>query len=207
MNIVITAGPTREYLDDVRFISNASSGRMGHAIAQAAARAGHRVTLVSGPVVLPDPPGVKVVRVVSARDMYEAVRKAFARADCLIGAAAPADLRPTRRIRGKAKKSDVPSSLALKPTVDILATLGKRKGRRLIIGFALEVRKPITRALEKMRRKNADAIVVNGPAAMGAERSSAIVLFPSGDRIEIRNAPKPRIGRLLVRIVEELRGG
>jgi len=204
MRFLVTAGPTREYLDDVRFISNASSGRMGYAIARAAARAGHGVDLVTGPVDLPEPPGVNVTRVVSTQQMYQAVARRFGRADCLIGAAAPADFRPARRLRDKAKKSDTPYALELSPTIDILATLGMRKRRQVVIAFALEVRKPISNALEKLRRKHADAIVLNRPAALGAERSSATILLEGGDRIEVQETTKSRIGRLLVSLAERL---
>src|SRR5208337_2480941 len=120
MRVIVTAGPTREYLDDVRFLTNASSGRMGYAIARAAAQRGHSVDLIAGPAALPDPRGVRVRRVVSTQEMYEAAAKLFPRADCLIGAAAPADFTPARRIKGKAKKAESPLVLQLKPTVDIL---------------------------------------------------------------------------------------
>jgi len=204
MRILVTAGPTREHLDDVRFLSNGSSGRMGYAVARAAARAGHAVHLVSGPVALPCPPGVKRIEVVSTGDMYRVAARLFPSCDCLIGAAAPADFTPVRRVRGKSKKSEASLTLRLKPTVDILATLGRRKGRRVIIAFALEVQKPLTHALEKMRRKNADAVVLNAPAAMGAARSTVTLLTRDGGRFVMSNASKERIARRLVRLAEEL---
>ena len=202
MRFLLTAGPTREYLDDVRFLSNASSGRMGYAIARAAARAGHRVHLVSGPVDLPDPPGVKVVRVTTTEQMFDAAARLFKRVDCLIGAAAPADYQPVRRAPGKSRKRNTAWSLRLKPTTDILATLGKKKGRRIIIAFALETQKPITNALAKLRRKNADAVVLNNPGAMSAAVSNATIILADGNRIEVRKATKNRIGRLLVSLAE-----
>ena len=204
MHFLITAGPTREYLDDVRFLSNASSGRMGYAIARAAARAGHKVHLVSGPVALPDPPGVKVIRVTSTQQMYDSAAKLFPRVDCLIGAAAPADFQPARRLRGKAKKTGAMRMLKLKPTVDILATLGKGKQHQVVIAFALEAQRPITNALKKLRRKNADAVVLNKPDAMAAERSNATILMSERDRIELRNVAKDWIGRFLVSLAELL---
>ena len=205
MRFLVTAGPTREYLDDVRFIGNASSGRMGYAVAAAAARAGHCVDLVSGPVNLKLPEGVRLVSVVSAQEMYRAAAKLFPAADCLVGAAAPADFRPAKRASGKPKKSSAPRTLRLVPTVDILAALGKRKKKRqIMIAFALEVRRPLANALEKMKLKNADAIVINSPDAMAAARSSATILPRGGDRIALRNAPKYVIGRRIVALAEEL---
>jgi len=205
MHFLVTAGPTREHLDDVRFLSNASSGRMGYAIARAAAKAGHRVDLVSGVVALSDPPGVRVTRVVSTEQMHRAAAKLFPKTDCLIGAAAPADFRPARRVRGKAKKADASMTLELKPTIDILRTLGKRKRKQIVISFALEVGKPIANALAKLRQKNADAVVLNTPAAMGADKANATVLLKNGDRIELPNATKRRIAKCLVLLAEQLR--
>jgi phosphopantothenoylcysteine decarboxylase / phosphopantothenate---cysteine ligase len=204
MRIIVTAGPTREYLDDVRFLTNASSGRMGYAIARAAARRGHSVDLVAGPVTLPDPRGVRVHRVLSTQEMYNAARKLFPRADCLIGAAAPADFTPARRIRGKAKKAESSLTLRLKPTVDILATLGRAKKRQVIIAFALEVQNPLKNARLKLRRKNADVIVLNSPAAIGAPQSNATILLRSGRRFEVKQATKQQLGGLLVSVAETL---
>ena len=204
MRFLITAGPTREYLDAVRFLGNASSGRMGSAVAAAAAKAGHRVQLVSGPVDLPNLPGVTVTRVTSTQEMYQACAKLFARVDCLVGAAAPADFRPVRRVPGKQKKTRAPLTLQLKPTVDILATLGRRKKRQVVIAFALEVRKPVANAIKKLRAKNADAIVLNSPAAMGAAKSSVVVIRRDSPRIEAWNATKETIARRLVQLAERL---
>jgi len=207
MRIVVTAGPTREYLDDVRFITNASSGRMGYAIARAAARAGHEVDLVSGPTMLEPPRSVRVTHVMTTQEMYEATARLFERADCLIGAAAPADYRPARRARGKPRKPTGPFALRLRPTVDILGVLGRRKGRRVIVAFALEVQDPVRRAVEKMRQKRADAVVLNGPSAMGADRADATVIARDGVRIEMRNASKEQIAARIVRLAEELWAG
>lgn len=204
MFFLVTAGPTREYLDDVRFLSNASSGRMGYAIARAAARRGHTVHLVSGPVALPGPRGVTVHRVTSTQEMYEATAKLFAKSDVLIGAAAPVDYTPIRRIRGKAKKTGRPLTLELRPTADIVATLGRRKKRgQVVIAFALEVQHPLRNALAKLEKKNADAILLNSPAAMGARRSDAVILLRAGDRLQLLNASKERIGLALVRLAEQ----
>jgi len=204
MRFIVTAGPTREYLDDVRFLTNASSGRMGYAIARAAARRGHRVDLVTGPVALPAPRGVRVHRATSTQEMYEATGRLFPRADCLIGAAAPADFTPVRRIKGKAKKAKSSLVLQLKPTVDILARLGQVKRRQVIIAFALEVQSPLRNARLKLRRKNADAIVLNSPSAIGALRSDSTILLRSGARLEVKQATKQRLGRTLVALAESL---
>jgi phosphopantothenoylcysteine decarboxylase/phosphopantothenate--cysteine ligase len=205
LRFLITAGPTREYLDDVRFLSNASSGRMGYALARAAVRRGHRATLVSGPVTLRPPAGVEMVRVVSAEEMHRECARRFVRCDCLIGAAAPADYAPIRRHRGKLKKKEGRLSLELGPTVDILATLGagKRLGQVLIC-FALESQAPLRNALRKMRLKNADAVLLNSPAAIDAVRADARVLFPDGGRLALKDASKEAIARALIRIAEAL---
>jgi phosphopantothenoylcysteine decarboxylase/phosphopantothenate--cysteine ligase len=205
MRFIVTAGPTREHLDDVRFLTNASSGRMGYAVARAAAQRGHSVDLIAGPVALPDPPGVRIHRATSTREMCEAAKKLFPRADCLIGAAAPADFTPVRRIKGKAKKTESSLVLQLKPTPDILATLGRAKRRQVIIAFALEVRSPLKNARLKLRRKNADAIVLNSPSAIGALRSDATILLRSGSSLEVKQATKRRLGRILVALAESLR--
>ena len=204
MRFLITAGPTREHLDDVRFLSNASSGRMGYAIARAAARAGHQVHLVSGPVSLPPPAGVHLIRVTSTAEMYRACAKLFPKVYCLIGAAAPADYTTIRRARGKSKKSRGARALRLKPTVDILATLGARKRRQVIIAFALEVRNALPNARRKLVMKNADAILLNAPEAMGAARSSGLIITRAGSSLPLRDLTNAQIGRRLVRLAEEM---
>jgi len=182
LRFLITAGPTREYLDPVRFLSNDSSGRMGFALAHAAARRGHRVTLVHGPVALAPPPGVKVVPVVSAAEMLATCRRRWPRHQVLIMAAAVADYTPLRPAREKIKKSRRPLILRLRPTPDILAELSRRRRPgQIVVGFALEDRVPRRNAESKLRRKNLDAIVLNRPEAIGVERSRVEIL--------IRNRP------------------
>jgi phosphopantothenoylcysteine decarboxylase/phosphopantothenate--cysteine ligase len=170
VRVLVTAGPTREFLDDVRFLSNPSSGKMGFACAAAAARAGHDVTLVTGPVALPDPKGVRTVRVVSADDMYRAVMKAYPKTDAAIATAAVGDYRPAERFEGKLKKAEGPLTIELVRTEDILLEMGKKKGKRLLIGFALEVQDAVAEALKKYEKKNLDYIVLNTPSSFGAER-------------------------------------
>ena len=204
MRFIVTAGPTREYLDDVRFISNASSGRMGYAVARAALRAGHTVHLITGPVALKPPPGADVVRVTTTREMYLAAARLFPRADCLVGAAAPADYTPARRAPGKRKKTGKPVTLRLHETVDIVASLARRKGARVVIAFALETRDAAANARKKLKAKRADAILVNAPAAMGAQRTDAALLTAAGEREVFTNAAKDRIARRLVALAEDL---
>ncbi len=184
--IVITAGPTHEPIDPVRYIANRSSGKQGYAIARAAAVAGADVTLVSGPVTLPDPPGVKTVRVESARDMLLAVEAALP-ADVAIFAAAVADWRAAGEVGQKLKKdASGPPKLALVENPDILATISKLKTKRpqLVIGFAAETEKVIEHAKAKLKRKGCDWIVANDVSAeggaMGGDDNAVHLITASG---------------------------
>ncbi len=189
---LVTAGPTCEDIDPVRFITNRSSGRMGYAVARAAAARGDRVTLVSGPVGVEPPEGCDIVRVRSAREMYEAVTARYAEVDIVVMAAAVADFRPVARAGGKIKKGagvEDGLTLELERTEDILAELGARKSKRTLIGFALEAPagagEGITdemraNARSKVVRKNLDAIVLNGPAAFGSDTSAVEVICADG---------------------------
>jgi phosphopantothenoylcysteine decarboxylase/phosphopantothenate--cysteine ligase len=198
VRVLVTAGPTREPLDAVRFLSNASSGKMGFACARAAARAGHEVTLVTGPVALPDPSGVRTVRVVTAEEMYRAVLKAYSRTDAVIMTAAVGDYRPAESFAGKIKKSASTLTLRLVRTRDILRALGRRKGRRILIGFALEVRDAVHQALLKYKRKNLDLIVLNGPRSFAADRMDCDVYRDGAVVRSFRRAPKDAVARWLV---------
>ena len=200
-HVVVTAGPTREHVDPVRYLSNESSGRMGFAIAGAAARAGCKVTLVAGPVSLPTPDGVTRVDVVSARDMLAAVRDAFAEADALFMSAAVSDWRPRRKLAGKWRKKDDGSrsaSLELVRNPDILASVARQKGPRLVVGFALETGDGIRRAKAKMRRKGTDYVVLNDASALSGDRASVTVLGVDGSVRELRNRTKDEIAEALV---------
>lgn len=160
--VLVTAGPTRETLDPARFLSNRSSGKMGYALARAARRRGAQVVLVAGPVALDDPPGVEVVHVVSAREMYAEVMQRSDRASIIIKSAAVADFRPARTESSKVKKHAAPQSLALEPNPDILAELGRhRRDGQLLVGFAAESQDHEEEAGRKLREKNLDLIVVN----------------------------------------------
>ena len=186
-HVVVTSGPTYEPIDPVRFIANRSSGRQGHAIAAAAAGAGASVTLVSGPVAIPDPASVRVVRVETAREMLAAVERALP-ADLFVATAAVADWRPTTERDGKIKKSsdgDVPR-LALTENPDILATVGQRtSGRpRFVVGFAAETDDLLAHAAAKLDRKGADVIVANhvgpGSGTMGGDANTVHLLTRDG---------------------------
>lgn len=205
MRIIVTAGPTREFLDDVRFLSNPSSGRMGFAVAEAAAQAGHRVTLVAGPVSLPTPAGVERVDVVSAVRMREAVVERFDACDALVMAAAVCDYRPARRHKGKIRKTDEDLVLRLRRNPDILAELGGRKGGRILMGFALEADLDRRSALRKLTSKNLDAIVLNTVRAFGAGRSTVEIITSSGESSTLRDAAKEDIARRLVSLLQEMR--
>lgn len=201
--VLVTAGPTREHVDPVRYLSNESSGRMGFELAAAAARAGDRVTLVAGPVHLPTPPGVERFDVVSAREMLAATRRAFQAADVLYMCAAVADWRPRRKRAGKwrkEKESKEVATIELVRNTDILATLAGRKGARLVVGFALETGRGEARARAKLRRKGADYIVLNDARALGALRTSVTILGRDGSRRRLVGRSKRSVAEALVRL-------
>ena len=203
-HVVVSAGPTREYVDPVRFLSNVSSGRMGFEIAAASARAGWRVTLVAGPVALQTPPGVERIDVVSAREMLAAVRRAFAGADALVMAAAVADWRPKRRLAGKWRAKDggrAMTVLELERNPDILATVARRKGRRVVVGFALETGDGLRRARAKLERKNADYIVLNDDSALNRGSATVTILAKDGTVERHERRAKREIARRIVRLL------
>lgn len=167
-NILITAGPTREPLDPVRFITNYSSGKMGYALARTAQRRGANVTLISGPSALSPPRGVNYVGVSTACEMLDAVLEHYQQATVIIKAAAVADYRPTERAPAKIKKGEERRQLTLERNPDIIAELGQRKGNRILIGFAMETEDLVENALIKMEAKNMDYIVANLLAQPGA---------------------------------------
>jgi phosphopantothenoylcysteine decarboxylase/phosphopantothenate--cysteine ligase len=166
--VLVSAGPTQEPVDPVRYLSNRSSGTMGYALARVARRRGAEVTLVSGPTALVPPPGVHTVAVRSARDMARAVEEAFTRATVVIMTAAVADYRPRRELARKLKKTAAAMALELERNPDILAALARRKGRRLVVGFAAETHDVVTEARRKLTEKRCDLIVANDVTAAGA---------------------------------------
>jgi phosphopantothenoylcysteine synthetase/decarboxylase len=208
MRFLITAGGTREYIDPVRFISNASSGRMGYALAQAALKAGHQVTLITAPTALKPPKGARVVEVETTAEIFATVKKHFPKCDCLIMAAAVADFTPVRRSKTKIKKEGgLWPTLRLKPTPDILKWAGAHKNsklrpRRIIVGFALEDRNLHANAEKKMRDKHLDMIVANTPAAIGASTSTLHIKTIESDWVEINDASKTSSARRIIRMIE-----
>ncbi len=213
---LVTAGPTCEDIDPVRFITNRSSGRMGYAVARAAAERGGRVTLVTGPVAIEAPPGCEVVRVRSAREMYDAVIARCADVDIVIMAAAVADFRPKAPVAGKIKKTDEGMTLELERTDDILAELGRLKSKQVLVGFALEAPAGLgaditdnmrSNARTKLKRKNLDAVVLNGPAALGSEESVVEVIDArdaDGKFLAWGEATKAEHARRIVDLAAEL---
>lgn len=167
-SILVTAGRTQEPLDPVRYISNRSSGKMGYAVAQAAQTRGAKVTLISGPSALAAPPQMDFVRVETAKEMYAAVRSHFRKADALIMAAAVSDFTPSMPVKEKIKKDEAETTLKLKPAVDILKEMGKRKGKKILVGFSLETEDEVKNSKRKLAEKNLDLILVNNPNVPGA---------------------------------------
>jgi len=203
--VLVTAGPTQEPLDPVRFISNRSSGKMGYALAEAARGRGAEVVLVSGPVSLAEPAGVKVVRVRTAREMREAVLAHLEWASIVIKAAAVADYQLARVPEEKQKKTGVPLSLELEPTPDILAELGRKKGARLLVGFAAETQDPVEEARRKLAAKGCDMVAGNRVdregVGFGSEENEITLVLRTGEVIPLGRAPKRELAD---RIFDEL---
>ncbi len=202
-HILITSGPTREYLDPVRYLTNASSGRMGAALALAAVEKGHQVTVVSGPVSISYPPQVQLVPVVTTEEMLRACQEVFPQCDGLIGAAAPCDYRTRRVSPGKIQKTGQPLLLELIETPDVVATLGRQKKHQWMVGFALETDDQRFRALTKMEQKSCDLMVLNGPEAMQAETNSVEVLDRSGHTVARLQGTKLQVARGLLQIIQQ----
>ena len=195
--VLITAGPTEEPLDPVRFISNRSSGKMGYALAESAAARGARVILVSGPVHLPAPRGVEVIPVRTASEMRERVIERLPEAGIVIKAAAVADFHLSRVPDQKVKKTAARLSLELDPTPDILAEIGRKKGDRLLVGFAAETQNLLQEARRKLESKNCDMVVGNlvGGADVGFEsdHNEVVLALRTGESIPLARAPKREI--------------
>jgi phosphopantothenoylcysteine decarboxylase / phosphopantothenate---cysteine ligase len=203
--ILVTAGPTCEDIDPVRFLTNRSSGKMGYAVAAAAARRGAKVTLVSGPTNLEVPDGVERFDVRSAEDMLRAVKTQFACCTMAVFAAAVADYHAAEKLVQKIKRSDGTWTLRLEPNPDILATMAREKGERLVAGFAAETEDVAKNARKKLAEKNADLIVANDVSAEGAgfDGETNIVTLFSRDG---RDLPLPRMSKAEVahRILDEM---
>ncbi|MEX0332267.1 MAG: phosphopantothenoylcysteine decarboxylase [Puniceicoccaceae bacterium] len=201
---LVTAGPTREFFDPVRFLSNPSSGKMGFALARAAAAQGWHVDLVTGPVALPDPENVQVQRVVTGAEMFDAVQGLFQQCDVLIMTAAIMDYRPKTVADHKIKKFELEMVIEMEPVVDVLATVAKDKQHQLIVGFAAETNNLEEYALKKLEVKNADYIVANsiGGEASAFERddNSVIVFCRDGRRLPMGPLAKEHLAMELIEL-------
>jgi phosphopantothenoylcysteine decarboxylase/phosphopantothenate--cysteine ligase len=206
--ILVSAGPTREPIDQVRFISNPSSGKTGYAIAGEARARGAEVTLISGPVTLLPPGGVRFVGVTTAQEMHQAVLKHFKAADALIMAAAVADYTPAQALGGKLKKGAPGLCLELVPTTDILTQASKRKGDRLLIGFAAEVEQVVSNARKKLEQKGLDMIVANDVSrpgmGFGGDANAITIIDKQGRMEEYPLMSKAQIARIILDKIEKL---
>jgi phosphopantothenoylcysteine decarboxylase/phosphopantothenate--cysteine ligase len=204
--VLISAGPTRERIDPVRFISNRSSGKMGFAVAQAAREAGAEVVLVSGPVSLPTPPGVRRIDVESAADMLTAVLKEVEGTDIFISTAAVADYRPARPAEQKIKKTSDTLDLCMERTSDVLATVAARADRPFVVGFAAETESVEQNARLKLLKKNLDMIAANEVGhtkAFDCDDNALLVLWRGGGRVELPTASKAELAHALTGLIVE----
>ncbi len=201
--VLITSGPTRQYLDPVRYLTNASSGKMGRALCQAALQRGHQVTIVSGPVCLTYPDEATVIPVISTEEMLQATREQFEQCDLLIGAAAPCDYRPRKVATEKISKTGAPLSLVLEETPDVVATMGaiKQPGQ-FVVGFALETDDHRFRALVKAERKSCDLMILNRPTAMNADDNDVEVLHPDGRVLDRLTGSKLSVAQGILAVIE-----
>lgn len=207
--LVITAGPTREPIDPVRYISNRSSGKMGFALAEAALSHGAQVTLIAGPTQLSPPTGVELVRIETTAQLHQAVLDAIGDADCLIMAAAPADFRPVEAADSKIKKDSASLTLSLEPTVDILKDLAKREPRisLVTIGFALETDQPLENARKKLSDKSLDMIVLNqvgSDTGFDSDTNEVTILRPDCEPIVWELQEKTAIASKLLDLIAAL---
>jgi phosphopantothenoylcysteine decarboxylase / phosphopantothenate---cysteine ligase len=201
--IVITSGPTRQYLDPVRYLTNASSGRMGAALAATALNMGHEVVVVTGPVAIAYPSAAEIVRVVTTEEMLEATHQAFTKADGLIGAAAPCDYRPMQVQSQKMTKTGEDVLLRLVETSDVVATLGKAKlSHQWVVGFALETEDRRFRAIVKLQKKFCDLMVSNGPAAIDSSDNDIEILDATGKVVSSMQASKEQVAAHIMEIIQ-----
>lgn len=198
LRFLITAGPTREFLDPIRYISNRSSGKMGYAIAEAALAVSSNVTLVSGPTCLGAPEGVEFVAVTTAQEMAGAVWSRFGSVDICIMAAAVCDFRPKTTTESKIKKGSFSGVLELEATPDILAELGRRKKSQVLVGFAAETDDVEKHAREKLTRKGLDFIVANDAGAFDAETNRVAILSADGKIEKLAELPKIEVAKVIV---------
>lgn len=207
MKILVTAGPTREPIDAVRFISNRSTGKMGYAIASVALRQGHSVVLISGPTPLEPPQGVELVRIMTAAEMLAAVKQKIEWCDALVMAAAVSDWRPARFFKEKLKKEFSPLILPLRQNPDILKTVARQKGEKIYVGFAAETGNIKAEAWRKLRQKNLDLIVANDvsrtDAGFEADTNRVTLFFAGGEHEELPLMAKASVAERIVGWLEQ----
>jgi len=205
VKFVVTAGPTREAIDPVRFISNRSSGKMGYAIAEMALEAGHNVVLISGPSAVTPPPGAELISITSSDELYDAVHREAPMCDVLVMSAAVADYTPATVHTEKAPKHKGPFALELVPTRDILASLPQQSKNYLVVGFAAETQNVEQSARKKLETKACDLIVANDVSksdfGMESDENEVTILFKNGNSTKISRASKKIIARELVKII------
>ncbi len=205
LRFLITAGGTREYIDPVRFVSNASSGKTGYALVRAAIGAGHKATLITAPTALRAPAGAKTIKVETAAGMFEAVKKYFDKCNCLIMTAAVADYAPAGPAKNKMKKTGTGLTIKLKPTKDILKWAGRHKKKnQLVVGFALEDKAIKTGAEKKLVEKNLDMIIANTPAAIGADKSVIWIKTPDTKWAMLALASKIATAKKIIAMIENI---
>ena len=209
MRLLITAGPTREPIDPVRFLSNRSSGRMGYALAEAAHTAGHEVLLISGPVTIPAPSGVQLIHVETAREMFDAVRTHLPGCDSAIFSAAVADYRPAQVVSQKIKKSADTLTLELERTEDILGSVRSQFAfRGFLVGFAAETENLIAHAQDKLRRKGCDLIIANDVSQSGigfdSPENEVTLCLPGDVTIPLPRQSKTALARELIAHISRL---
>ena len=209
MRFVITAGPTREAIDPVRYISNRSSGKMGYALAEAALEAGHDVVLISGPVTLDPPSRAELISVLNSDQMHDEVHRQVDDCDVLVMCAAVADYKPANASAQKIKKRGETFSLELIPTRDILASLPGQDRQFLVVGFAAETNDVEENAKKKLRTKNCDVVVANDVSApdsgMESDANEVTIFTRDGESQKISRAPKKNVARELIKIFENVR--
>ena len=210
MRFLITAGPTREPLDPVRYLSNRSSGKMGYAMAEAALAAGHHVLLISGPTHLAAPPGAQLIPVTTSDEMHEAVHRHAPGSDIVVMCAAVADYKPARVAARKSQKPSAPFALELTPTRDILASLGAAAERDfLLVGFAAETHDLEENARKKLQTKGCDVLVANdvsgADSGMESDENEVTVFFKNGQIEKISRASKKKIAQTLIKLFSNTR--
>ena len=204
---LITAGPTREFSDPVRYLSNPSSGKMGYELARGALQRGAEVILISGPSHILPPPGARIEQVQTAKEMEREVGRHFSKADVLVMAAAVSDFKFSAVSSQKIKKQNKPQTIRLVPTPDILEKFAKKKGKKIIVGFAAESEKIVENALEKVRRKNLDMIVANDitrkGSGFGSDFNQITIVYPDGKSVRSSKKAKPEISDIVMDAIGE----